>query len=277
MKLNIISSDEMQNSYRIEYYREKGKYNEELSKNSDFLEAIRIEFGLIEQIKSEFEDIEIKEIFKEFNIVNNNNDEDLSEIEDYYTSIIVKAATNMKVKVSKLFRTHSKKYKIFNFVVIFKNNQPYKVFPHIKGKRTYTVITGLKEFLKEEFKLKKIKESEIKTDLKFTERDLQKLLANYPNLIENGLEFVDLEAQVEGGSIDCIFKDNNERYLLIETKLKATDQLTGQILRYANTFMKEFQTENVRKGIACIEISPNRIETFKDLGIEVFKINIEKI
>ena len=266
----------MENSYRIEFYREKGKYNEEISQNSEFLEAIRIGFGLMEQIKLKYPSIEIKEVFKDFNIVNNNNNEQINEFEAYYSKNIVKAATNSKVKVSKVFRSHSKKYKIYNFIVIYKNNQPYKVYPNKKGRKTHTVIMGLNEFLKEEFKLIDVKESEFSELIKFTERDLQKLLANHPGLIEEGLEFIDLEVEVEGGLIDCVFRDKNGHYLIVETKLKASDQLTGQILRYFNTFKKEYKTENVRKGIACIEITNNRVNTFKDLEIEVFKINIEK-
>ena len=266
----------MPNLYRIEFYREKTKYNPELNNDRKFLETIRIEFELMEQIKEKFPDIEIKEVFSDFNILNNEKIEDIDKIDNYYTNVIVKAATSSKVPVSRVYRSYSKKYKINNFMVVFKNGDPYQTFPYKKGKIIYSVIHGLEQMLKEDFDIKKLKDSVDRSDFKFTERDLQKLLATYPHLIEEDLTYIDLEVEVEGGSIDCVFRDKNDIYLVIETKLKASDQLTGQILRYANTLMKNYQLETIRKGIACLEIDRKRIETFKELEIEIFKINIKK-
>jgi len=266
----------MPNLYRIEFYREKSKYNPELYNDKEFLETIRVEFELMEQIKLKIPNIEIKEVFSDFNILDNEKIEDLEKIDDYYTNIIVKAATASKVPVSRVYRSYSKKYKINNFMVIFKNGAPYQTFPYKKGKRIYSVTYGLEQMLKEDYDIKKMKDSVDRSDYKFTERDLQKLLATYPHLIEDNLTYIDLEVDVEGGSIDCVFRDKDDMYLIIETKLKASDQLTGQILRYANTFMKNYQQDAIRKGIACVEIDRKRIETFKELGIETFKINIEK-
>ncbi|MHA1799505.1 MAG: endonuclease NucS domain-containing protein [Candidatus Helarchaeota archaeon] len=266
----------MSNSYRIEYYREKSKFNSEISRNPSYLEKMRSEFELMDQIKAKFPDIEIVEIFSNFNVIKNENSEELLKINEYYSNNVVKAATNSKVQVSRLFRTHSKRFKIDNFIVIFKNDNPHQVFPCSRENKTFSVIDGLRQFLKKDFDIKEVKKSGFQKEIKFKEWDLQKLLASYPELIEDGLKFINLEVEVEGGSIDCVFKDKNDCYLIIETKLKATDQLTGQILRYATTFMKEYQVENVRKGIACIEINLKRIETFKELGIEIFKIKVEK-
>ena len=52
-----------------------------------------------------------------------------------------------------------------------------------------------------------------------------------PELLEEGLRLVSSEIETSRGRGDLLFKDKNEKFLLVEVEREASDQSVGQILR----------------------------------------------
>lgn len=107
-----------------------------------------------------------------------------------------------------------------------------------------------------------------------------KILGNSNNL-ETGLTFYGKNVHVsrdfgELGVIDLIFIDKNNRYLLIEVKVKPVeiDKAIGQILKHRELFAKQnfVGKEMVRVGIACPFIPAQAQTVCEPTGIECFEI-----
>lgn len=108
----------------------------------------------------------------------------------------------------------------------------------------------------------------------------EKIIQN-PNVLEGGLHFEGRNVQVsqnfgELGYIDLIFKDRENRYLLVEVKVKPDeiDKATGQILRHRKLFVGQnsIPTELVRLAIACPYIPQHQREVCEEVGIKCFEI-----
>lgn len=260
-------------NYRIQYYFDEFKYSEELT--SKFKSKIDDELKLLEKIEQQYE-VKTRRIFSDLSFLKNPDYNE--EYEEYYLNEIAMAANHSRVKISKLFKTNSGNNKIDNFLLIYRDDSPIGVYPHIVDENEETVIEGLKQILEFGFEKKKVQEDieEISEEYKFTESDLQKFVASNPNLLEDGLTLKGIEVPVKNGLIDLVFMDENDVYLICELKLDFTDQVIGQILRYANTFLDEFKVEKVRKAIITLERSEERIKACKNAGIEVYILNMEK-
>lgn len=260
-------------NYRIEYYFDEFKYSEELT--SEFKSKIDDELKYLEKIEHQY-DLKIQRIFSDLSFPKNSDYNE--QYEEYYLNKIALAANHSRVKVSKLFKTNSGNNKIDNFILIYRDDSPIAVYPHIVEENEETVIDGLKGILEFGFEKKKVQEDieEISEEYKFTESDLQKLVASNPNLIEDGLILKGIEVPVKNGLIDLVFMDEKDIYLICELKLDFTDQVVGQILRYANTFLDEFNVAKIRKAIITLERSEERIKACGNAGIEVYILNMEK-
>jgi hypothetical protein len=263
----------MVNSYKIEYYFNEFKYSEEFT--SEFKSKIDEELSYLEIIKKQY-DVKIRRIFSDLSFLKNPDYNE--EYEELYLNKIAMAANHSRVKISKLFKTNSGNNKIDNFILIYRDASPIAVYPHIVEENEKSVIDGLKQIVELGFEKKKVQEDieEISEEYKFTESDLQKLVATNPNLIEDGLILKGIEVPVKNGLIDLVFMDENDVFLICELKLDFTDQLIGQILRYANTFLDEFNAEKIRKAIITLERSEERIKACENAGIEVYILNMEK-
>lgn len=108
----------------------------------------------------------------------------------------------------------------------------------------------------------------------------EKIIQN-PNVLERELHFEGRNVQVsqdfgELGYIDLIFKDHENKYLLVEVKVKPEeiDKATGQILRHRKLFVGQnsIPMESVRLAIACPYIPQHQREVCEEVGIKCFEI-----
>ncbi len=108
----------------------------------------------------------------------------------------------------------------------------------------------------------------------------EKIVQN-PGMLEGGLHFEGRNVQVsqdfgELGYIDLIFKDRENKYLLVEVKVKPEeiDKATGQILRHRKLFTRQnsIPVESVRLAVACPYIPQHQKETCEEVGIKCFEI-----
>ncbi len=102
-----------------------------------------------------------------------------------------------------------------------------------------------------------------------------------PDVLESGLHLVGRNAQVsqrfgELGYVDLIFKDREDKYLLVEVKVKPgeIDKAIGQILKHRKLFTKQnsVSTESVRLAIAGPNISMQQKEICQEAGIKYFEV-----
>jgi hypothetical protein len=107
-----------------------------------------------------------------------------------------------------------------------------------------------------------------------------KQLASQPDLLERGLRFeardVFVSAGDERGYIDLLFRDSEDRFLIVEVKVGPTelDKATGQVRRHRRLFaeMNSIDSARIRIALACPEIPLARLAEFQELAIGCFVV-----
>ncbi|WP_287585427.1 endonuclease NucS domain-containing protein [Candidatus Borrarchaeum sp.] len=192
---------------------------------------------------------------------------------------IRKASQRAQVRVSSsgggmLPISRSKKLNVnqIPILLVMDQERPWHIFPNEKG--------GKGQKFEISFYLEKLLESdqiEGFEQLALSEEDIDRILANFPSMIEKGLKYESREVEVEGGVIDMVFIDSKENHMLVEIEIKGTDAAIGQVSRFSIPYAKKFGIphEKIRKAIVCIEISESRIVACKENNIEVYQFGIK--
>jgi len=163
----------------------------------------------------------------------------------------------------------TKKLNLKNIPILLVRNEsgPLYVFPCKSGEIYYDVIAGIK-FLRDN--LPNLIELPAGAEELITS-----IIRNRPELIEEGLSLVSSEFETSRGKGDLLFKDVNDRMLLVEVEREAFDQSIGQILRLCAGYENQQGLEpgTIRAAIACIRINDNVQAAAKRAGIEVRMID----
>lgn len=104
-----------------------------------------------------------------------------------------------------------------------------------------------------------------------SEKDLTAIILKQPELLEKGLHDPSEEVETSAGTIDIVFRDVNERKLLVEVEREADDAPLGQILRLCAAYQKKLSLsrESVRGVIVCMRAREFIQDAAKRAGIEI--------
>ena len=156
-------------------------------------------------------------------------------------------------------------------LLLCRNDLPLNVFPHLLG-MTYHSIES---FLDRIFKYGPADYLSTKGIL---ENPLQKMLSEFPSMVEEGMRFLDLNVELENGEIDLLFKDREGKYVIVELETFARDISMTQVCRLASEFLKKQpRLKGIRKMIVCFGFSKNILGACKDAGVELYKVKIDKM
>jgi RecB family endonuclease NucS len=110
-----------------------------------------------------------------------------------------------------------------------------------------------------------------------SEEDISHMISTFPELIEEGLKFMDTEVEISGGRIDAVFRSKNDEHLLIEIEIEARDNAIGQVQRFI-TYAEKYgiPRDRIRLGIVCAKISESRLNACIGAGVEVYTLSLEK-
>ncbi len=153
------------------------------------------------------------------------------------------------------------------------DGKPKDVFPHVKNGKRIDCILHLKGLARAE-NINDLKENE-----SISEQDISRMITTLPELIEDGLTFLETEVETDGGRIDAVFRDREGNWLLVEIELKANDNAIAQVQRFRIPYSERFNVPiaGVRLGIVCTDIGESRLKACKGAGIEVYKLNLIKL
>ena len=157
-------------------------------------------------------------------------------------------------------------------LLFYRYDLPINVFPHLLGMAHNTIEDLLNKILKYGPK--------DYADAKgLLENPIQKILSEFPSILEPDLQFVDLNVLLENGEIDILCKDGKENFVVIEIETIAKDIAFSQVCRLATEFSKtnDIDMDKIRMAIVCIDFSQNIIKACKAAGVELYKVKIERI
>jgi len=110
-----------------------------------------------------------------------------------------------------------------------------------------------------------------------SESDVRNLLAENPWLIEKGLRCVEVERRVEGGSIDILFIDEDDRLVVVEVKRgTAGAEAVLQLKRYVEKLRRELGRE-VRGILVAEDLARGVRGLLVREGLEFRRINLKRL
>lgn len=101
----------------------------------------------------------------------------------------------------------------------------------------------------------------ISNDSEVLELDIEKQIISNPEILEEGLTLIGGQYSTSAGSIDILFKDKNEDFVVVELKReKGNYKVVGQILKYL-TWVEENLAQNKKvRGIIVVKKSNKDLE-----------------
>lgn len=110
-----------------------------------------------------------------------------------------------------------------------------------------------------------------------SEHDIRDLLAQHPDLLEEGLAVTNIEKPVEPGFVDLYGVDKNGRIVVVELKrVTATREAVNQLHRYVQAVRKSLG-RSVRGVLAAPNITRSALELVGRLGLEYKQLNLKKL
>lgn len=154
----------------------------------------------------------------------------------------------------------------------YKDDKLKAVYPHSKNNKRNDVVTYLNKLIDSE------DTNEVFDSDSISEGDISRIISTFPEFIEEGLEFVDVEVDTRDGRIDAVFKTPDEDHLLIEIEIEARDNAIGQVQRFKLAYSEKYgvAVDKIRLGIVCAKISESRSNACKGAGIEVYNLCLKR-
>lgn len=256
-KKNMVK-DSMENcsKYKYVYYTTFGGDCNEMNENIYLLEEIQqkysidIETAIVESLDQKEQD----ELLETFRLISRKN------------AIRIVSNGNGSLPISR-----KKKIGKIGILLQFEDGEVKNVYPHEKNGMRIDVRSHLDTVIRSD-NINDVLDQEC-----ISEQDISRMISTFPELIEDGLEFIETEVEVESGRIDAVFKTKNDEHLLIEIEIEVKDNAIGQVQRFA-TYSENYgiPRDKVRLGFVCAKISENILNACKDAKIEVYTLNLEK-
>ena len=112
------------------------------------------------------------------------------------------------------------------------------------------------------------------------ECELENFLEQHPELIEEGLRVIQRQKKIDRGVIDLFCQDKNEKYVVIEIKLKPTNAAIAQIAKYLLSLQKQGIAKGKLRGIlvtAMIDEEIQRLCNYFNIETKELTISESKI
>ncbi|MEE9585968.1 MAG: endonuclease NucS domain-containing protein [Nitrososphaerales archaeon] len=111
------------------------------------------------------------------------------------------------------------------------------------------------------------------------EDPIVEILTKNPSLLGEGLKYVGAEEDVGSGKPDIIFKDADDRIIVVEVKTDADDSAVGQISRSAAGYASKhgLDPKDVRKVIVCLSTKSSLKEAALSAGIELYRLELHRV
>jgi len=157
-------------------------------------------------------------------------------------------------------------------LILFQNNFPVNVFPHLLGKTYFEVESFLEKIIQ-------FGPQEYLGAKGLLEDPIQKILGDDPSILENGMKFIGTNVTTRTGVIDSLLTDGEGRSVVVEVETHANDFSIGQVCRLAAGYSEKtgIPLEKIRKAIVCLGFDENLIEASKGANVELYKVTFSLI
>lgn len=241
------------------YYEQKAPYQDKVRSSIEILEKIR------EVWKADFNVVMVETMGQtEVERVKG----DIRSIPPQVRGKIVSAG-NVVLPLSRNKNLNSKNTPI---LMLCRDDRPVNVYPHMLGTTYFEIGMQLSKFLRNGL------ETQL-TAQGLLEEPIQKILADAPSILEEGMRFLDANKDVGFGVADVLLQDSGGRVVVVEIETKATEDAVAQVSRLAAGYASQpdFSPENVRKIILCQSYDGKTVKACRGAVVELYRLTSEKV
>lgn len=179
------------------------------------------------------------------------------------------SAGNMVLPLS---RSKNLNLKNTPILMLCRDDRPVNVYPHMFGTTYFEIETQLNNILKNG------PEAHV-TAQGLLEAPIQKILADAPSVLEEGMRFLDANIDVDFGVVDVLLQDSGGRVVVVEIETKATEDAVAQVSRLAAGYASQnnLSPENVRKVILCQSYDGKTVKACRGAIVELYRLTSEKV
>ena len=157
-------------------------------------------------------------------------------------------------------------------LMLYRNEEPVDVYPHMLGTAYFEI----------EQQLEKILENGPEAHMTakgLLEEPMQKIVADAPQILEGGMQFLDANTDVGFGVADVLLQDSDGQTVIVEIETKATEAAVAQVSRLAAGYasQKHLPAENVRRIILCQSYEESAAKASRGTNVELYRLAVERI
>lgn len=241
------------------YHQQNSPYKDRIKPIAKILEKINNKWNIIYEI-IEIENLQPEQIELIKNSIRN--------ISPQIRGKIV-TSRNKTLPFSKSKNLNTKNTPI---LILYQNKTPINVYPHMLGTTYFQIESQLETILENG------PEAYI-TAKGLLEEPTQKILADNPSILEEGMQFKEANKDVGFGVADILLKDSKGKIVVVEIETKATETAVAQVSRLAAGYANQnnLPKNNVRKVILCQHFDNRTVKTCEGASVELYKLTTEKI
>jgi len=157
-------------------------------------------------------------------------------------------------------------------LLLFLENRPLNVFPHVLGTTYFDIETSLESIVENGPKAYLAVKG-------LLEEPIQKILADDPEILEKGMRFLGVDVKTERGIIDLLLQDSKNKITVVEIETIASESAVAQVSRLAVGYSTKakISQNTIRKLIVCEQFDENTVSACQGADIELYKMTIKKI
>jgi hypothetical protein len=157
-------------------------------------------------------------------------------------------------------------------LILYKEGIPVDVFPHLLGTTYFTIEDAVRGVLK--YGPREYLESK-----GLLEDPVVKILSDNPSVLEEGMQFVDINVMTDVGEIDLLLRDSEERMVVVEVETRANDFAVGQVCRLAIGYSEKSEKPPaaLRRIIVCVDFDESVKKTCQGADVELYQISLRKL
>ncbi|TET19855.1 DUF91 domain-containing protein [Candidatus Bathyarchaeota archaeon] len=157
-------------------------------------------------------------------------------------------------------------------LLLYHNEKPINVFPHLLGTAYFDIEGALESIAKNGPRAHLAARG-------LLENPIQKILADDPSTLEDGMKFTDVDVEVESGVIDILLEDAENKFVVVEIETRAREAAVAQVCRLAASYSStnKVSPDAVRKVIVCQQYDENVVKSCEGANVELYKVGIRRV
>jgi len=157
-------------------------------------------------------------------------------------------------------------------LLLFQEDRPINVFPHLLGTTYFDIETSLENIAKDGPKAHL-------TVKGLLEQPIQKILADDPEILEKGIKFLGANVETESGEIDLLLQDSENKIAVVEIETRASEPAVAQVSRLAvgYSLKAKISQNKIRKIIVCEQFDENTVNACQGANVGLYKVDIRRI